>query len=502
MTQLRQITLKGATGQFRTAVFENKDYVVVPVIALVEGVIQAMNSTTPELVLAEEFSIAPGGWNGRPVMVNHPTEPEDPAKPISANSPETLERLCIGKVFNTRVVKKQLHMEAWIDIAKCSALGGEAQALLDRVLEGVPVEVSVGVFVVAEEKQGAWNGKDYGFIWRELVPDHLALLSEGHIGACSNAMGCGVRAAAVHTITPEGFKPMSEPVAKRSLRERLQGILPFRTNAKGYSDNDVRDALREAIRQQEPLYAYIESVYESDGYFIYCTAMQTADSYEEHYYRRSFSLDKPSGAITLGTDRMEVEPVVEFKPLQAVEGQPKAACSCSDAPKPPSDKETNVDRTQRIDALMKNEKSPVREQKALEALTDDGLTALETAVQAASKPAAPAEPAKPAAEPAPKTAEQFMAEAPPELRSLLTKYQKQEEAHRTGLITQLKSAQKTYTEAELNAMTVEQLEKTASLLNIEAPTTDVNYSGRVPRAAQSTEPDFTPPDPYAPKAKN
>jgi hypothetical protein len=80
------------------------------------GVMFAMNAPNPELVTAEEFSRAPGGWNGRPVFEGHPLVD---GKPVSGNLPEVLEAKRIGIVFNTGIKKKKLVMEAWLDIAAC-----------------------------------------------------------------------------------------------------------------------------------------------------------------------------------------------------------------------------------------------------------------------------------------------------------------------------------------------------------------------------------------------
>ncbi|MEB3089954.1 hypothetical protein, partial [Parvimonas sp. M20] len=56
----------------RTEEFRGKTYTVVPVIAVVEGVLQGVNSDAPELAVASEFGKFPASWDGRPVMMNHP----------------------------------------------------------------------------------------------------------------------------------------------------------------------------------------------------------------------------------------------------------------------------------------------------------------------------------------------------------------------------------------------------------------------------------------------
>ena len=171
--------------ELRHASFQGSDHVVVPVVALVEGVLQAMNADGPELVLASEFSKTPQGWNGRPVVPNHPAVGNDR---VSANSPGILEANELGRVFNTKVSGNKLLMEAWIDPEKAKKQNSD---ILDRLASGKTVEVSVGVFVSTEEMKGAHNGESYDRIWRDIVPDHLAMLPEGMPGACSIGDGCG-----------------------------------------------------------------------------------------------------------------------------------------------------------------------------------------------------------------------------------------------------------------------------------------------------------------------
>ncbi len=523
---IRSVVLRGATGVIRTATHEGQDFVVVPVTMLVEGVIRALNSKSPELVLAEEFSIAPTGWNGRPLMMNHPMSLD--GRPISANSPDVLAAACIGTIFNTMVDGKTLKSEAWINVAKVAAIGGEAQATLDRVLAGESVEVSVGVFTLAEEAQGTHNGKPYKTIWRNIVPDHLALLKAGDTGACSNAMGCGTQRAAIHVLTAEGFtevEPMAEPATPRSLRERLKGLLPGMTAAvKGFSQSDVRDELREALKKIEPLYRYMEDVWESDGYVVYCVCEAMPgqsltfdpygypnDPYATRMYRRDFTMAK-DGTVTFADTRSEVELVSRFEPVVA-EGQ-RAACACGGHTPPttaaattqPSEGDT-MDKKTRIAALMASKHSPVKEEAALNALSDEGLKGLETLVKSAedAETAAAATPAKTTTEPtaaaaapaavAP-TREQILAALPADMRSALERAEKAEQTRKTDLVTALSGAQKRHTEAALKAMSLVQLEDIAALLDLEAPAAPVDYSAARPRAAAEGGEVEPPPDGY------
>lgn len=184
-SEIRELNLRAAVdAPIRQEYFEGKQWTVVPVVALVEGVIQAMNAPAPEFVPAEGFSFAPAGWNGRPVFLNHPMKD---GKPVSGNTPDVL-KTAIGKIFNARVEGKRLLMEAWLDPTK-------ARDVIDRVLKDPKVEISTGAIVALSDEEGNYHGRSYRGRWSQITPDHLAILAKGLKGACSCEMGCGVRAA-------------------------------------------------------------------------------------------------------------------------------------------------------------------------------------------------------------------------------------------------------------------------------------------------------------------
>jgi hypothetical protein len=207
----RGVTFREVVGPTRTEAYQGKDYVVLPIVALVEGVIWPINSPHPDMVPEMALRLAPSAWDGRPVMagIGHPMKD---GEQISANSPDVLPE-SIGLVFNAHVEGKRLMMEAWIDPTMPAA-----QEVLSRVNAGQLVEVSVGVMVVEEATPGVFEGKPYFAIWRVILPDHLALLPEGDEGACSGAMGCGIRAATkrVHLVTASGVELTEEAVVKVS----------------------------------------------------------------------------------------------------------------------------------------------------------------------------------------------------------------------------------------------------------------------------------------------
>jgi hypothetical protein len=65
--------------------------------------------------------------------------------------------------------------------------------VLAKAQAGEMFEVSVGAWVWLENDKGIINGREYAQRWVAHVPDHLAvgLQSQGGVGACSIADGCG-----------------------------------------------------------------------------------------------------------------------------------------------------------------------------------------------------------------------------------------------------------------------------------------------------------------------
>lgn len=205
MSAERYVRLVAAAdpAAIRTATFEGRQHLVVPVVALVGGaVIEPVGSDGPELVPAEVLASAPGGWNGRPVMPDHPEGGR-----ASANEPARLEAERMGWLFNCRFEDNLLKVEAWIDTERAGQIGGVAAEVLRRFLAGERVEVSVGCYISYEERPGTTaGGQRYGIVWTHVVPDHLAMLPAGSVGACSIDMGCGAPRAAKEAGMADGEK--------------------------------------------------------------------------------------------------------------------------------------------------------------------------------------------------------------------------------------------------------------------------------------------------------
>lgn len=580
----RNLHLVCAAANLRTGQLDGREHLIIPVTALVEGVIWPVNAETPEFVPASTVAAPPLGWDGRPVVLGHP---EQDGVQVPANTPERLTTLKWGTVFAS-ASGTALTMEAWLDREKAPDVVGAAECLA-RLDAGETVEVSVGVFVTLEDAPGTFNGIAYRYVWRDIFPDHLALLPEGDVGACSVAMGCGalrhaIANGAITRVKEKSMKPeittaaaaTTEKPKVKSLKERLTDWLGMRAalSADDMSDNDLRRRLLDALKDAEPYAGYVEAVYEGQGYFVYCTwDYGYGDS---HWWTRTFTL-AADGAVTIGSDRTEVEPVLIYEPLQvdiagavraalkaaagrrhsqddlellqsahdtlvtlgavcadptmkgenglaarAMEAtEPRAAaCGCGGQPaasgevSTPEEGDPMKTKEERIAALISNTKNKfaAEHQARLTSCSDNVLASIEllheaqpdvalallpaeektetvtapaaeTRAAAAAPAAVVTAPVTPVATvvdapvvPKPLTAEEFMSQAPPEIRALVERQKTADAARRADLVTTLKACQSEYPEAELQEMPLDQLERVARVAKAAVPAVD--YSGR------------------------
>lgn len=167
-------------GKVRRETLNGVEYLVAPMTMIVPGILNGSNG--PILYTENENHKSVDAWNGMPITLYHPTEGD---VPVSARNPKILNKQGIGFVFGASVVNGSLKAEAWIDVAKTTALNG---SVVNRMLDGEAVELSTGLKVELEQTN---NSDDYKFIARNYAPDHLAILPD-QVGACSLKDGCGL----------------------------------------------------------------------------------------------------------------------------------------------------------------------------------------------------------------------------------------------------------------------------------------------------------------------
>lgn len=509
---LRLMTLFSAP--LRTAAFEGTNHLVVPTVALVEGVVFAGGADGPELVPYELLQKMPTQWNGRPAVWDHPVVD---GQRMSANDPRVLERYAIGTVFNARTddEARALVLESWMDPRRYEGLS-EGKAVVRRAQAQQPIEVSVGVLIVARKEEGVFKGKRYGAVWEEITSDHVAYLPEGTLGACSNEMGCGAprRAAAVYLASANGpmlFSGSEEPMADRTgfdWKATLSRILKVRGAAEGdqVSAADIRKALDSALLATEPGFLGVgeDGLFLEDKQVVYAVST-TADG-PAQFFRRTFELGE-AGVVTLGKDRAEVTPVTRFEEVgkggdraaTSSTTSKRTACGCgggagADQPAAASDSNNNGGRDmktikERAAAIVASSKTPFKSTDIayLEGLSEARLTEIEATIPAETAVIPPtpgltiesvtklvtdavaaAFTADRAASAA-KTDEQRIAELPANVRALVEKDNAEKTARRTVLSAALKTKGSKLDDAALAAMPLEQLEEVARMCGIAAP---------------------------------
>lgn len=450
--EMQQLHLLGATGIARTEIEDGKEYLVVPVVALMEGVIHAVNADTPEFVSFETLERAAATWNGRPVTLGHPMRG---GKQCSANHPEVLAAHGIGMIRNSHVdaASKKMLQEAWIEKAKAKKLHPE---MYDRLLQNKTEEVSVGAFVVTDKLPGDHNGKAYKASWLETTGDHLAFLPGGR-GACSVAMGCGTHRAAMRVC--------EDHLELEVLRKKEYKECPMckGTGNTGTNPCDACDGTGEL--------------------------------------RAAAISPQPAG-------KKDITPA-------AVRPQPRAAgCGCqhTNASECGCNGEHHMTRAEIIASLVSDKHSGFKagDDAMLETCSDVRLEEFRAAAEAtraaerdhgkttteltkANARLSVAEERLRTAEQNP-TEDEWLAKAPPKIKVLLDAHKAQEDAVRASLVAQLK-VMGANTEDELKAMDLDKLKQLAAYARVDVP----DFSGRglpVERNA-SEKTNYAPPDPYA-----
>jgi len=178
------VTMQVFTSEVREETLDGRVYLVAPVVAVKNGVLNKIYLSSEELL-----DVPVDLWNDIPLPVSHPKEGSGSARTVAV-----VESDVVGRFYNARYEISgndvKLKGELWVDIEKALSSGEGGTAVVNLLREGKPLEVSTAYFNDEEQASGVFNGERYEAIARNLKPDHLALLP-GEIGACSWADGCG-----------------------------------------------------------------------------------------------------------------------------------------------------------------------------------------------------------------------------------------------------------------------------------------------------------------------
>lgn len=268
-----------------------------------------------------------------------------------------------------------------------------------------------------------------------------------------------------------------DDIEPRSLKERLAALVPWLRDA-AMSHQDLNSKLSKALKASVPGYSYIEYVY-LDNTVVYsvrsgydgAVSVDVAPS-SSNLFRRSFMVET-DGSVTLGDDVEAVEIVMSVEPKTAEAPVTEAAPAADNPAALEGGKEEQMEPTPEKAALIKAlVECPCSgftsdDAKALEAFSDERLLAF--------KAAGAARKAQEDAAKTPKTLEQYLADAPDEIRTLVADKKAQDAVRTASLVTALKAAQTEYTEEELTKMDIKTLERLSKIVKTE-PAPD--FSGR------------------------
>jgi hypothetical protein len=469
----------------RRETYQGKPHIVVPVVMMVEGV--HSGSHGPILHLAEELGAFPGSWNGIPVTIQHP-EDED-GNYISANSPEVIKEYAIGTVFNTHMEGDKLKAEVWIDEQRITAISPSA---LEHIMEGKPLEVSIGVFSEDEEVVGdpTYNGETYNAISRNPRPDHLALLPDG-VGACSWEDGCGVRA------NKKGGKNVlmkNENGENAGVLNKEQHLTDLIANAEaGY--REVMQTIQTKLDNMDTdvRVHYLEDVYED--YFVY-TVRSRENGNPSKLFKRNYSIND-NGEIEFAEEPVEVRKQVSYVTFAGrgmvrtnINSKTKEVTVMSDTKKPCDGCEALVN------ALIANAETKWEEsdREWLMTLEEARLTKFiqdeKKPAKKTEEPAAPqmnAEEAMKIVKESLKTNEDFMKIVPDEFKEQLRSGLRLHQEARARMVKAIldNTEENVWKEEDLSAMEIEVLEKVFKSV-VRKEVADYSLAGPVPEVKTNT----------------
>jgi len=457
-----KITLNLMAANSREETLEGRTHVVVPMVILTEGV--HAGSAGPVFYPKDELEKTPEVWNHKPVVVYHPTLN---GEGISACQPDVINNRKVGLMLNTKFANNRLTSEAWIEKDR-------ADLIDDRILKAVKakemMELSTGLFFDGENTTGKWKSEDYSLVARNYRPDHLALLPD-QIGACSIADGAGfLRNQAADKRSPVG-QAFHQLLTKMGLAD----------NEMSYSN--IHSALSQKLRDQLKVgengpYIWVVDVF--SNFFIY--------EKENEFWRLGYMSNDTDVSLSDETP-VKVKRVTEYRTVDgSFVGNHRPA---------EEETETTAMKTQKekVDGIIAaNAGWAETDRAALMAYNDkqldivvNGITPPATPPPVAppvTPPAAPPvvpPPVTPSAPPKVVNVQEYVDNAPPEVREVLRNSMQSLNEEKTKLVDViLANESNEFAKEELNTRPLGELRKLARLSAATSETAQASYAGMAP----------------------
>lgn len=471
------VTATVNTSLVRNDKMEGRDYVVVPMVMITEGVLNGSNG--PLLYTADELSKTPQSWNHKPVIVYHHS------KDGTACNPEILSSHKIGVIMNTKwdAKKKRLVAEAWLEPDRVKEVDNRVwEAIQNKEM----LELSTGLFTDNEMVEGEFNGTPYIAIARNYRPDHLAVLPDQK-GACSIEDGAGfIRnelRSAFTEMNGEDIELLRDQVIKGLRANKSPAVRILLTNEA--SHEQVREALYRALEAKYP---------PKDGYA--CPWIEAVFD-DAVIYALGGALFKVGYSMKEATAKLEGEPtkVVRQTEYRTVT---TANSEGSSKPKPKTNKENAMDKKQIVDGLIANHGYKEDDRAWLMGLDEAALKRInETAVANAKAPKT--ETPKVETPKVENTAPKVEAPKLSDEDQAALNYGKRQLAENKAKLIATITANKAnkFTAEQLNSKSIDELEGIAALAAVPtapAPQGGANYVGQGGVAAPSQNADQVKPE--------
>lgn len=229
--------VENGVGKARRVTYQGRDYLAAPVVLVVPGVLPG--SKGPLMYRPEDVRASVKDWQGMPLTADHPYDPMT-NEHLSASHEGVLQRQGIGTLRNV-TYDGRLRGEAWVDIEHANRVNPD---IVKSMREGRPLEVSTGLYTnnVPSPQGSSHVGRPYSHFATDFVPDHLAILPSGTIGACSLSDGCGLMVNA----NPEGHNQYGSGSggSEKPRRPNYVGAKSKAERDKIKADFDKAEALR------------------------------------------------------------------------------------------------------------------------------------------------------------------------------------------------------------------------------------------------------------------
>lgn len=391
--EILRLTLnKDTKSPVRRETMEDREYLVVPMVMLGEGVVAG--SGGPLLYPEKQLADRPVVWNHKPIVVYHP---EIDGQPVSACDPVIINNRKVGLIMNTTwdAEAKKLRAEAWLEEHRLKKVD---KRILNAINKNEVVELSTGLFTDNEETPGEWNGEKYDAVATNYKPDHLAILFD-QVGAYPVKKGGGL--LQVNSAVSQDHLPDLETYLS------LVGVSPkpmeyMGLTANAISHSQIRESLIPLLRDKfgKPgveWWGWVEEVY--PGFCIYYICGKL--------YKIKYNTS--GDVVSLVGDSEEVVRVVEYRAADS-------SLVGNTSGRNPDPKETEMAKKDIIDRLIANGGWKEEQRSYLDTQTEDVLKTFPVVQAPVLNTALPANPAPKAGS---LSVDQYIATLPPAVQETI-----------------------------------------------------------------------------------